>query len=74
LLPNKSLAEGLNAGLNDGMDYQHLVFTHNIDFFVSDDRFYKRIPNKINEYLDFSFIGFSDFYSEIHRKSNNTLK
>lgn len=66
LLPHKALTEGQNAGSNDGMDYQHLIFTHDIDFFVSDDKFYKRIPKNISEYLNFEFIESSHFNSIIH--------
>lgn len=65
LLPHKALSEGQNAGSNDGMDYQHLIFTHDIDFFVSDDKFYKRIPKNISEYLDFEFIESNHFNSMI---------
>ncbi|RXK03579.1 hypothetical protein [Halarcobacter bivalviorum] len=65
LLSHYSLLEGRTAGSNDGLDYQHLTYTSNIDFFVSDDKFYTRIPDEISEHLDFKFINFSTFKSKI---------
>lgn len=69
LLLYNVIKEGLTAGANDGMDYQHLTYTFKIDFFVSDDKFFKRIPNNITEHLAFKFIDFSSFKS--HLLENN---
>lgn len=61
-LPLIAVTNGSNAGSNDGMDYQHLIYTHEIDFFVSSDKFYKRIPNNVREHIDFEFINNESFF------------
>ncbi|OBP14492.1 hypothetical protein A5320_12040 [Rheinheimera sp. SA_1] len=50
---SKALSESQLAGANDGFDYGHLIYASRADYFVSDDKFYKRIKPG---FFDISFI------------------
>lgn len=60
----QALVKGLTAGSNDGMDYNHIIFTYNIDLFISDDKFFTKTPESISKYLSFKFMSYSDFCAE----------
>ncbi|MGK0256425.1 MAG: hypothetical protein ACI81I_001042 [Arcobacteraceae bacterium] len=59
------IAQSQDAGKNDGFDYWHLVYSSNIDYFVSDDKFYKRLPVDI---LDINFINSKYFLQLVKTK------
>ena len=59
------ISNSQNAGKNDGFDYWHLVYSYDIDYFVSDDKFYKRLPVDI---LNINFLNSNDFVKLINMK------
>lgn len=54
----RALVKGEVAGRNDGFDCAHIMYAKHADYFVSDDKFYSRIPKEVSEV---AFINFSDF-------------
>jgi len=53
---------GRTSGQNDGFDILHTIYSDPMDYFVSDDTIYRRIPNG---FLKTSFITFNNFIGNV---------
>jgi len=53
---------GRTSGKNDGFDILHTIYSDTMDYFVSDDTIYHRIPDG---YFKASFITFNDFIENV---------
>ncbi len=56
LSSSNSIANSQNAGSNDGFDYWNLVYSAYADFFVSNDKIYKRLKKYEDDFFDIKFI------------------
>jgi hypothetical protein len=59
----ETVLRGNPLGRNDALDYGHLVYARKVDFFVSDDRLFKRLPHQL---FATKFINFEEYRCVTH--------
>jgi len=55
-----TLINGHTTGKNDAVDYLHLVYAKGMDYFISDDKFFSRLPS--NDIFECEFLTVDSFF------------